>query len=368
MNIHLVTDEFSLGGGIEHIYQVAKGLTEIKFRIFAQPGNAVKKFQHLENVEIHDKGYHPSYVMEKKTDLVHFHHLRPLLSFFRNPMGRATHNVPIVFTAHGLHVHKYEFYNSIRGKINYFLRFHLEKRLLSKVNRIIAVSREDKGFLEEKYHLKNVTYLTNGIDFSALNAEDVLSKNKSDLRGKLDLPTDDFLFVTVARFHFQKGYDILIKAISLVKDAIKKHNGRFIFVGDGSEFEKMKDLSQNLSVYDYIIFLGARTDVYDILKAGDVSLLPSRWEGLPIILLETGLLKIPVIASDTYGNREIIKEKNGILFKNLDSEALATVIQDVLEKKYDLDSYSENLYQEIHKNYNLEKMLTGLRDIYSSYH
>jgi glycosyltransferase involved in cell wall biosynthesis len=367
MNIHLVTDEFSLGGGIEHIYQVAKGLTEIKFRIFAQPGNAVKKFQHLENVEIHDKGYHPSYVMEKKSNLVHFHHLRPLLSFFRNPMGRGKYNVPIVFTAHGLHIHKYEFYNSIRGKINYFLRFHLEKWLLSKADRIIAVSREDKGFLEEKYHLKNVSYLTNGIDFSALNAGSRASQNKADLRRKLDLPMDDFLFVTVARFNFQKGYDILIKAISLVKDTIKKHKCRFIFVGDGSEFERVKLLSQNLSVYEYIIFLGARTDVYDILKAGDVSLLPSRWEGLPIILLETGLLKIPVIASNTYGNREIIKEKNGILFKNLDSEALATVIQDVLENKYDLDVYSENLYNEIHKNYNLEKMLTGLRHIYSSY-
>ena len=368
MNIHLVTDEFSLGGGIEHIYQVAKGLTGIKFRIFAKPGDAVKKFHHLENVEIHDKGYFPSYVMEKKADIVHFHHLRPLLSFYRNPMGRDKYNVPIIFTAHGLHVHKYEFYNSMRGRINYFLRFHLEKRLLSKVGRIIAVSQEDKDFLEEKYHLKNVTYLTNGIDFSAVTAGTGLSENKTGLRKKLNLLTDGFLFVTVARFNFQKGYDILIKSISLVKDTIKKHKCRFIFVGDGSEFEKMKLLSQTLLVSEYITFLGARTDVYDILRAGDVCLLPSRWEGLPIVLLETGLLKIPEIASDTYGNREIIKKNHGILFKNLDTEALAKVIQDVLDNKYDLDVYSENLYKEIQMNYNLEKMLTGLRDIYNSYH
>jgi glycosyltransferase involved in cell wall biosynthesis len=129
----------------------------------------------------------------------------------------------------------------------------------------------------------------------------------------------------------------------------------------------MKHLSHNLSVSEYITFLGARTDVYDILKAGDVSLLPSRWEGLPIILLETGLLKVPVIASDTYGNREIIKENNGILFKNLDSCALAGVIQDVLDNKYDLNVYSQNLYKEIHKNYNLKKMLSGLSEIYNRF-
>ena len=367
MNIHLVTDEFSLGGGIEHIYQVAKGLTGIKFRIFAKPGDAVKKFRHLDNVEIHDKGYQPSYVMEKKADIVHFHHLRPLLSFYRNPMSRDKYNVPIIFTAHGLHVHKYEFYNSMGGRINYFLRFHLEKRLLSKVGRIIAVSCEDKDFLEEKYHLKNVTYLTNGIDFSAIAAGTGLSGNKTGLRKKLDLPTEDFLFVTVARFNFQKGYDILIKAIVLVKDTVKKHKCRFIFVGDGSEFEKMKRLSQTLSVSEYITFLGARIDVYDFLRVGDVCLLPSRWEGLPIVLLETGLLKVPVIASDTYGNREIIKEKNGILFKNLDTEALAGVIKDVIDNKYDLAACSENLYKEIQMNYNLEKMLSGLREIYNSF-
>jgi glycosyltransferase involved in cell wall biosynthesis len=168
----------------------------------------------------------------------------------------------------------------------------------------------------------------------------------------------------VARFDFQKGYDILIKAIFLAKDAIEKSNARFIFVGDGPGFEKMKQLGRNLGVSGYIMFLGMRTDVYDILKAGDVFLLPSRWEGLPIVLLETGLLKLPVIASDTYGSREIIRKGNGILFKNLDSESLAGIIKGVLDHKYDLNACVENLYKEIHKNYNLEKMLSGLREIY----
>jgi glycosyltransferase involved in cell wall biosynthesis len=311
MHIHLVTDEFSLGGGIEHIYQIAKGLKDISFRIFARTGEAVKKFHHLENVEICDKGYAPAYVMEKEPRLVHFHHLKPLLAFFRSPFKR--HPVPTVFTAHGLHIHKYEFYNSLRGRLNYFLRFQLEKRLLPRARRIIAVSREDKLFLEEKYHLKNVVYLTNGIDFSAVTAGQGVSRE--ELRKKLNLPRDRLLFVTVARFNFQKGYDILIRAIAMVKDVVKAYGGRFVFVGDGPEFEKMKQLGQSLGVFEDIVFLGARNDVYDILRAADVCLLPSRWEGLPIVLLETGLLKVPVIASDTYGNREIIGKKTGFFLR-----------------------------------------------------
>jgi glycosyltransferase involved in cell wall biosynthesis len=366
MRIHLVTDQFNLGGGLEHIYQVAKGLKEIRFGIFAGPGSdpAYEKFSELKNVEICSKGYAPGIVMEKKPDLVHIHHLKPLAAFFKKPGKK--YNIPILYTAHGLHIRKYEFYGSTGAKIKYFLRFQLEKRILPKARRIIAVSREDKDFLVEKYRLKNVIYLTNGIDFSVVPPGSGSGESKAVLRKKLGLPRDDFLFITAARFDFQKGYDILIKAVAKIKDTLERTKTacRFVLVGDGSEFEAMKVLSRGLSVSHYILFLGARTDVYDILGAGDVFLLPSRWEGLPIVLLETGLLKLPVIASDTYGNREVIKGGNGILFKNLDVDALAQVILEVLQNKYDLAGFAGNLYREIQTHYSLEKMLSGLREIY----
>ena len=68
MYIHLVTDKFHLGGGLEHIFQLTQGLKDIKFRIFGKPGQreAVEKFKSLDNVEIYDQGYHPSQVLKKK--------------------------------------------------------------------------------------------------------------------------------------------------------------------------------------------------------------------------------------------------------------------------------------------------------------
>ena len=364
MRIHLVTDRFSLGGGIEHIYQITKGLEGIQFGVFGEPGLAVDKFKGLAHVEIHDKGYAPGYVMEKNPDIVHIHHLRPLVSFFKRGWHPQPlkNKVPVIFTAHGLHIHKYEFIDTIRAKISYMLRYQLEKRVMRYADRIIAVSREDRRFLEEKYHLANVIYLTNGIDISLVTAAE--QGSKKEIRHQLGLPVDDFLFITVARFDFQKGYDILINAVSIIKDTLKNTDCHFIFVGDGSEFGAMKQLSERLSVSRYIRFLGARSDVYDIMRAGDVFLLPSRWEGLPIVLLETGLLKLPVIASDTYGNREILGESSGILFKNRDTRELAGVIKDVLENKYDLPTYAGNLYKEVQDNYNLGKMLFGLKEIY----
>jgi glycosyltransferase involved in cell wall biosynthesis len=368
MRIHLVTDRFEIGGGLEHIYQVARGIPGIRFGIFAHPGTsaALEKFERLNNVEIYPTGFTPDIVMQKKPGLVHIHHLRPLVSFFKNPFKR--YGIPVIYTAHGLHIHKYEFQDTLKAKTAYFLRYRLEKRILRGPNRIIAVSREDKQFLEENYHLNTVTYLTNGIDFSRAAAAPSGPEHRARLRKSLGTGGDEFLFITPARFDFQKGHDILIKAIARIKDLLdqRKPRCRFIFAGDGPGMAAMKELSRQLSVSHHILFLGARTDVYELLNAGDACLLPSRWEGLPIVLLETGLLKVPAIASNTYGNREVIKKENGILFDNLDIDSLAHVLTRTLQDKYPLARFAGNLYNEIQTNYNLQKMLDGLEDLYHS--
>ncbi len=360
MRVHLVTDAFSLGGGLEHIYQVARGLKDIQFRVFGEPGPGAEKFKDLENVIIYDKGYGPEEISQFEPDLIHIHHLKPLAAYFKSSFRG--NPVPVIFTAHGLHIHKYEFRRSLKARLSYFLRFQLEKRLFARAGRVIAVSREDKLFMEQKYRLNNVHYLTNGIDFQPIQA--ALGQPKKELREKLGFPASSFLFITVARFDFQKGYDVLIPAAARIKDYLKQRDCRFILAGGGSDMEAIKELCGKLEVQELFHFLGPRNDVYDILCAGDLCLLPSRWEGLPIVLLETGLLSTPVLASETYGNREIIGEKNGILFKNLDHKALAAEIKKVLENKYDLETMAGNLRREVLENYNLETMLKGLDTLY----
>lgn len=360
----MVTDEFSVGGGVEHIYQIVKGMPDLQFAVFGEPGPAAAKFGGLDNVDVCDKGYAPATVLEKKPDLVHIHHLKPLTAFFKNPFKR--YGVPVMYTAHGLHIHKFEFYGAFSAKVKYWLRFRLEKRILPKARKVIAVSREDKMFMESNYRLGNVTYLSNGIDIAAILAAQQGTDSKAQLRERLGLPGDAFLFITVARFNFQKGYDILLRALACIRDVLEKHPCRFVLVGDGPEFDAMKRLGRELDVDRFVMYLGSRSDVYDILRAGDVFLLPSRWEGLPIVLIEAGLMKLPVVASSTYGNREIIGQDCGVLFENLNSGALASAIKDVLTKTQDMASLGERLYREVQANYSLDTMLSGLREIYVS--
>jgi len=376
--VHLVTDQLTIGGGVEHIFQIVKNMKDVRFRIFAKTDSSLKKipesqlvkekFKNLDNVEIFDQSIKPEFILEKKPDIVHIHHLRPLFFFYRNLLSE--YKVPVIYTVHGLHIHKYEFsnrgiYSRLKNRSKYLLRYNLEKRIFKRADRIIAVSKEDKSFMEECYALNNVSYLTNGIETPSAA---ILNQSREELRKDLNLPLDWFLFVTVARFNFQKGYDVLIRSLLLLKDFLEGKKIKFVLIGKGTEFNVIKNMAKKLSVSQYISFLGERHDSHKLIKAGNVFLLSSRWEGLPLVLLECGFLKVPVIASDTYGNREVLGKENGVMFPNLDVEGLAEVIRKVIRAEYDLEKLAENLNREVYRNYNIEKMISGLRQIYRSFY
>jgi glycosyltransferase involved in cell wall biosynthesis len=361
MLVHIVTDNFNTGGGIEHIFQIVKGLPQLDFRIFAAPGDAITKFSGLRNVKTCPQGYSPALVLKAKPDVIHIHHLRPLLAFFLNPLARV--EVPVIYTAHGLHIHKYEFPLGGLNSLKYKMRFALEKYLFARADHIIAVSKADQNFIKNRYKPNHVSHIPNGIDHSLLEP---VRPQKMEIENEFRLPDKRTLFITVARFNFQKGYDVLMRAIALIKDFLTEQNARFLLVGDGATLPEIKKMSQQLKITHLVRFLGTRIDAAILMKSADVLILPSRWEGLPIVLLEAGLLKLPVIASATYGNHELLGEGRGIVFKNEDAEDLAEKIKGTLCGEYKLGRHADNLFNEIKQNYGVGKMLAGLKDTYLS--
>jgi glycosyltransferase involved in cell wall biosynthesis len=364
LRIALITDKFNIGGGLEHIYQIVNSMQDFNFFIFAKGGDAQDKFKHLNNVFLTSSGYNREFVLKFNPDVIHIHHLKPLFHFYRMNYLSFYH-VPVVFTAHGMHIYKYEFYKQdVMTKIKFWLRFNLEKYLFNRVNKIITVSEEDKNFIVKNYHIDiaKIDYVSNGINFAPI--ENIIS-SKEDLRIKLNLPLDKFIFLTVARFDFQKGYDILLNSIKMLKSRINTKNILFVMVGDGETLDESKSFVNKNNLKDLVLFEGKCNNVYEFMKASDCFILPSRWEVLPITIIEAGALKLFVIASDTYGNRSIVKHlNNGILFKNLSSEDLLQKIIWVLDNKNNLSTYSLNLYENVTQDYNVNQMIEKLRSLY----
>ena len=100
----------------------------------------------------------------------------------------------------------------------------------------------------------------------------------------------------VGRFTIEKNHEFVMK---IAKPLCNKHQDIiFIFVGDGEEIDKIKAISKKSNLDNQIRFLGARQDVASIYQAMDVCIMPSLFEGFPMVALEAICSGMPLILSE----------------------------------------------------------------------
>ncbi|MFO1261174.1 MAG: glycosyltransferase family 4 protein [Sphingomonadaceae bacterium] len=146
---------------------------------------------------------------------------------------------------------------------------------------------------------------------------DEIEKLRSELLGA----DGQTLIVTVARLAHQKAIDHLILA---AKQALKVNPAlRFVVVGDGPQREQAKNWLSESGVGDAVRFIGHSDNAPLYMAAADLFFLPSRWESLPITIVEAFQQATPVLATDTAGVTELVDESVGAVVPIGDIEAMA---------------------------------------------
>ncbi len=132
----------------------------------------------------------------------------------------------------------------------------------------------------------------------------------------LSLPDHCPVILSVGRLEFPKDNETVIRAMSLIQDA------HLAVVGIGPRLEELESLARKLRVANRVHFLGQRTDVPQLMKAADIYVQSSRWEGFGIAALEAMASGLPVVASRVPGLAELVGD-TGLLFEPGDHEQLA---------------------------------------------
>jgi glycosyltransferase involved in cell wall biosynthesis len=138
---------------------------------------------------------------------------------------------------------------------------------------------------------------------------------------------DDRLVVgSVGRLDRQKGLDVLLRALVDVPEA------RLVVVGDGDERGSLESLTADLGLSERVHFAGWSDDPRRALTSFDIFVLPSRFEGFPLAIVEAMLARLPVVATDVGSVREAVADgETGLLVPPEEPKALAMALRALLD-------------------------------------
>jgi len=237
----------------------------------------------------------------------------------------------------------------------------IESWMYGRYNHVICISKiaEDKlreymggeWLVKSSNKYKSITTINNGIDVNTISEAEPCKE-------LLDLKESRKSILMVAGFRKQKNQDTIIRALTL----LDKEKYEVWFAGIGERMEEVKQLVLSLGVSDRVRFLGLRTDIPNVLRAADVIVMSSHWEGLSLSNVEGMSAHKPFIASDVNGLREVTNGY-GLLFPHEDAKALSEEITHLANDEAYYNEIAERCYKRA-LEFDISKMVVGYELVY----
>lgn len=232
---------------------------------------------------------------------------------------------------------------------------HLLHALLVRTRAEVVTlsSRMRADLAAHGFVLRRVRCIPNGVDtrrFVPL-ARDVLIQRPQ-------------VVVSTSRLCYQKGIDVLLQAWKLVMEQAPA-SARLLLVGDGPMQSQLKQMAATLGLGERVIFAGERRDIAVQLQQGTIGVLPSRWEGMPVALLEAMACGLPCVATRVSGSEDILQSGvNGLLVEPEDHVGLAQALLTLLGEPCLARQYGEAARATVEAHYSLEHVLDSLIALY----
>lgn len=286
MKVAYLIDKESLGGGCEYIVRksAACRLSGVGCRTFYSSRGECR----------------PVVVDAWGADEIVVNHLKALVQLlgnpFRRPKGRVT------FVVHGIHLRKYVWRRKeggglIEAALPYWLRRGLEAWLYHRCDRIVALTESDKADILRWYG-KGLS-----VEVEPNTLEGWVPKVAEGLPPGV---TGSFDYICIGRFDYQKGQDRLVRWLAEEGRHGRSPRPTTLFIGDGETQRFCKSLAEKLSVAGQCVFAGAVPEAERYLKCAPVVVSPSRWEGMPYLLMKARALGCRILATDCPGNRDVL--------------------------------------------------------------
>ena len=261
-----------------------------------KPGN-LKAYKKLKSI-IDEGGY----------DIIHCH--TPVGAMLTRLAAKQVrnHGTKVFYTAHGFHFYK--------GApiINWLLYYPVEKWLSRYTDVLITINKEDYE-RAKTFKANKVCYVPGvGINLKKFNVGFV---DKNVKRKEIGVHAEDFVLLSVGELIPRKNHEVVIRAISVLKQKDRLAHLEYVICGRGTYELELNKLAKELGVADHVHFLGYRTDIAEICNCSDLFVFMSYQEGLPVALMEAMACGLPAVCSDIRGNTDLIENgRTGLVAEN----------------------------------------------------
>jgi glycosyltransferase involved in cell wall biosynthesis len=246
--------------------------------------------------------------------------------------------------------------NSWKGNI-----YRWVDRILALLStRVIACSGQVADELRRRDHIadKKIQTIANGIDLQRF--QDV---TPLDVEKAFNVPKGVLCLALVGRLHKAKGHMDLLPVMARLK--AEGWDFHLLLVGEGECEAEIKASIKTLHLTPYVTLTGLRKDIPEILAAVDILVMPSRWEGLPMALLEGMAMGKAVIASPVGGIPEVINDgTNGVLVAAGDHKAWGKTLKKLMADRALRQQLGEKARLTVQRHYSAAAVARAYEALY----
>jgi glycosyltransferase involved in cell wall biosynthesis len=229
-------------------------------------------------------------------------------------------------------------------------------------DRIIAVADEVRDYQICYTHtpaLKIVT-INNGVNVSIF--EDQLENGKA-VKDELGLHESAPVIGMIGRLERQKDHQTFLEAAVHIRESLPE--ARFLIVGDGTLREELTLRARDLNLLPSVIFCGIRKDIPAVLAAIDLLVFSSRWEGLPVALLEGMASGLPIVSTAVGGiPGAVVENETALLVSPADPEELAKACLVILKNKELARRFGLAGKKRVFERYSIQAMIARTVELY----
>lgn len=360
IKILLITARADYGGGPEHVFRLLSGLqNDFDFFIacpFEEP--YFNKYQKIVSEKKILRIPHRKFtfkdliriryfILKNNIQIIHSHGKGA--GIYSRILAAIT-NVKCIHTFHGVHLNQYNAVSKAAYKL-------IERLLSRSTNAFVSVSQSEyESVLKNKFADKNKLHIIeNGVVIPELSINENV------------FYTEPFLITSITRFDYAKNSSLLIDILEHLHKTKSLSKFKFVLIGSGPEEISIKNKLKEKQFASYVEFTGNLSNPEEILKKSFCYFSTSKWEGLPLGMLEAMAQGLPCIATDVPGNRDlVINQVNGFLFNLTQPQMAANFLTKLSDDVNLWRKFSVNARNLVVEKYSLKIMLDKTKNLYEN--